>query len=277
MTITTTWDETAPAATANISEGDDRIRELKTQVREVLAMDHVMSATASSTDTPSDGYHNKVTFCEQGSSPSMVANTIMMFSKETNSKSELFCDAYDWTNSEIQLTEDGNWIAGIKYEVRMFSGLTANIPTGWVICDGNNSTPNLTDKFVRSTVDTITTRAWTGEGAFGAGGSDSVTLAEENMPAHTHTCGSESAHTHSGTTGSSQDEVPTSGSGGIKGATYVASPNATYANDVYTQGHTHTFSTGGGSAHSHTIGSKGSGTAFDNMPAYVELAFIMKS
>lgn len=32
----------------------------------------------------------------------------------------------------------------------MWHGTIANIPTGWVICDGNNSTPNLLDKFVKS-------------------------------------------------------------------------------------------------------------------------------
>lgn len=30
----------------------------------------------------------------------------------------------------------------------MWSGSIASIPSGWVICDGNNSTPNLTNRFV---------------------------------------------------------------------------------------------------------------------------------
>lgn len=32
--------------------------------------------------------------------------------------------------------------------IQIWSGSIANIPTGWVLCDGNNSTPNLQDKFV---------------------------------------------------------------------------------------------------------------------------------
>lgn len=32
--------------------------------------------------------------------------------------------------------------------IMMFSGLQADIPSGWVICDGTNSTPDLRDKFV---------------------------------------------------------------------------------------------------------------------------------
>ena len=30
----------------------------------------------------------------------------------------------------------------------MWSGTEANIPSGFVLCDGNNGTPNLTDKFI---------------------------------------------------------------------------------------------------------------------------------
>ena len=30
----------------------------------------------------------------------------------------------------------------------MWSGATNNIPSGWVLCDGNNSTPNLQDRFI---------------------------------------------------------------------------------------------------------------------------------
>lgn len=32
--------------------------------------------------------------------------------------------------------------------VLIWSGSTATIPTGWFLCDGNNGTPNLTDKFI---------------------------------------------------------------------------------------------------------------------------------
>jgi len=35
--------------------------------------------------------------------------------------------------------------------IAMWHGASNAIPSGWVICDGNNSTPNLTDKFIKST------------------------------------------------------------------------------------------------------------------------------
>jgi hypothetical protein len=33
----------------------------------------------------------------------------------------------------------------------MWSGTLATIPTGWLLCDGTNSTPDLRDKFIRGT------------------------------------------------------------------------------------------------------------------------------
>ena len=64
-----------------------------------------------------------------------------------------------------------------------WSGTIATIPSGWVICDGTNSTPDLTDRFilhadadVGGTVTALTT-----------GGVSSVTLTTANIPAHTHT------------------------------------------------------------------------------------------
>ena len=55
------------------------------------------------------------------------------------------------------------------------------IPSGFVLCDGNNSTPNLSGRFVvgydasNSDYDVNDT-----------GGSESVTLTVNQIPAHTH-------------------------------------------------------------------------------------------
>tara|TARA_B110000438_G_scaffold184829_1_gene176540 strand:+ start:851 stop:2008 length:1158 start_codon:yes stop_codon:yes gene_type:complete len=66
----------------------------------------------------------------------------------------------------------------------MWSGTTANVPSGWAICDGNGNTsagqniPNLSDRFV------------VGQGAkFNRGeksGQSEVTLKLEHLPEHTH-------------------------------------------------------------------------------------------
>jgi hypothetical protein len=44
----------------------------------------------------------------------------------------------------------------------MWHGLLANIPSGWVLCDGNNSTPNLLDKFIVSVPNGATNPGTTG-------------------------------------------------------------------------------------------------------------------
>jgi len=61
-----------------------------------------------------------------------------------------------------------------------WAGLIANIPSGFVICDGNNGTPNLLSRFVRQ-VPTAATNPGT------TGGSDSVTLTTAQLASHYHT------------------------------------------------------------------------------------------
>ena len=62
--------------------------------------------------------------------------------------------------------------------IAMWSGAAGAIPSGWVICDGNNSTPNLTDKFIKST--------GTAGGTGGSATTGATTLTTAQMPAHTH-------------------------------------------------------------------------------------------
>lgn len=153
--------------------------------------------------------------------------------------------------------------------IGMWSGSLAAIPAGWAICDGTNSTPDLTDRFIVATGTTYT--------AIGAtGGQDSFTIAEANVPQHTHgpgtlagVTGSAGAHTHSYS--DLQGNVQTGRAG--------TSGNAvTSVTDV-------SRTTGSAGDHTHTVtlnsgvtGSYGSATptAIDNRPAYYALAFIMK-
>jgi len=46
--------------------------------------------------------------------------------------------------------------------IAMWHGTIANIPSGWVICDGNNSTPNLLAKFVEGVATAATNPGSTG-------------------------------------------------------------------------------------------------------------------
>ena len=63
--------------------------------------------------------------------------------------------------------------------ISMWHGAASAIPSGWVICDGNNSTPNLTDKFIKSAAAAGAT------GGSATTGAHTLSIAE--MPAHTHT------------------------------------------------------------------------------------------
>ena len=77
-----------------------------------------------------------------------------------------------------QLQGAGIFVSGM---IILWSGAADAIPTGFVLCDGNNSTPNLSGRFVvgydasNSDYDVDDT-----------GGSESVTLTVNQIPAHTH-------------------------------------------------------------------------------------------
>jgi hypothetical protein len=244
---TVAWDETSPAGSANRNEGDDRIRELKTQIREVINVDHDFPSTGNGSTR---GFHNKVTLSMQLSNPTPVASTIILYTKLVNTRPEIHY--IDEDSNVVQLTATGNWVAGIKYEVRMFSGLTANIPTGWVICDGTNDTPNLTSKFIRG-VSSIVSRP-----NGGTGGSDTHA---HTVNGHTHS----STHKHgiSVTTGNNSTVQGNIASGGTFGCAQDPHTHTIYAD---TQDQTITTS------------STAPGTdTISNIPAYVALAFIMKT
>jgi hypothetical protein len=167
--------------------------------------------------------------------------------------------------------------------ILVWSGAVGAIPSGFLICDGTNGTPDLRDRFV-----------------IGAGLSYSVGQtggsADAIVVSHTHpysgTTGGQSAdHSHSGTTGGqsvSHDHGP-----GVGGAFIVAgvgvggfvgggdAGNVAKTSPQNTD-HSHNFSTGGVSnGHTHdisgTTNSAGQSGTGANLPPYYALAFIMKS
>lgn len=141
--------------------------------------------------------------------------------------------------------------------ILMWSGQTSNIPDGWYLCDGNNGTPNLTDRFIipaDSTNENTTggsinpDAALTGHGTHSAAGG------------HTH-----GSHLHgNGTLGADSPATQNLG---------VGSGGITAADDL----HGHVIS---GSTASATPSSDGSHThdAHDAHPVYryYRLCYIMK-
>jgi hypothetical protein len=178
----------------------------------------------------------------------------------------------------------------------MWSGSTSNVPSGWLLCNGTNGTPNLMDRFIVGAGSTYTT----GGTGNGIGGSNTVTLSVGNLPSHTHTVPDHTHtvpnHTHS--TPDHTHSITDPGHNHTLGAyNYGVSVagGGTYGN--YTQvGDTGSRTTGitinngggGTSGGSGTLTSGGSGTltsgggsgtaaAITIIPLYYALCYIMKS
>ncbi len=58
---TVSWSESTPAGSDDVSAGDNRIRELKTQVREIINVDHDFPSSGQAAD---NGQHKQVTLQE---------------------------------------------------------------------------------------------------------------------------------------------------------------------------------------------------------------------
>ena len=98
-----TWNptyEATPGSGALASEGDDRIRDLKADIRERTEVDHSWDGDVD------DGEHKKVSFTEPLSSdPTNAANKGHLYTKDVTAKAELFWQDED--GNAVQLTAAG--------------------------------------------------------------------------------------------------------------------------------------------------------------------------
>ena len=139
----------------------------------------------------------------------------------------------------------------------LWSGAANAIPSGFVLCDGNNSTPNLTDRFV------VGAGAAYGVGA--SGGSSTVTLSLAQTPSHTHTASvSDPGHQHNTSVtgaalfpGFGNITIGYGGPGGYP-ATVFSMSNANTGISV-------------------SNNSQGGGQSHENRPPYYALCYIMKT
>ena len=121
----------------------------------------------------------------------------------------------------------------------LWSGASNAIPSGYVLCDGNNNTPNLQDRFVVGAGNTYAVDA--------TGGSKDATLVS-----HTHNL----LYNHGAFGGSSGAVTPRSGNTPV-------TPGIS--------GRVSTVTTG------ISIQNAGSGQSHENRPPYYALCYIMKS
>ena len=139
----------------------------------------------------------------------------------------------------------------------LWSGASNAIPTGFVLCDGTNSTPDLRNRFVVGAGDTYAVGA--------TGGADSVTLTTSQIPSHNHSATSTSTVTDPGHSHTYSGTGPSGGSG-------VSSRHAQPATET-----TNSAYTGISVSTSTSIGNTGGGNSHENRPPYYALCYIMKT
>jgi microcystin-dependent protein len=145
-------------------------------------------------------------------------------------------------------------------EVVMFSGSLSDIPSGWLLCDGSNGTPDLTDRFVKGDATPYSA-------SYATGGQDSYSLSEDQLPSHTHSHGS---------VGSTGDHSHSANWRNNSGTNYdLLSRN--HKTNIGSPGNTTDSVYGGGHEHDTTVSAVGGSSTVDNRPAFYEVAFIMKS
>ena len=150
------------------------------------------------------------------------------------------------------IDSSGNASAFVTGMILLWYGDTSNIPGGWVLCDGNNSTPDLRDRFVIG--------AGNNFNAGSTGGSNSVTLSTSNLPSHRHFVVSNDLG------GQNRTKSNDSANNQVR--------KGTGAGNLY---ESYNLASTGSDAASGRSSAVGDGTAIDNKPAYHALCYIMKT
>jgi len=159
--------------------------------------------------------------------------------------------------------------------ILMWSGLIANIPSGYKLCDGTNGTPDLRGKFIIGAGGSYNPTA--------TGGAATVTLEIANLPSHTHTftgtANASGGHSHTITDpGHTHSVNERTGAAGADGG-YANSWTGRTSTSTSTQTTGITISSA--ASHTHdltgTNANTGSGTAVNILPPYFALAYIMRT
>lgn len=148
------------------------------------------------------------------------------------------------------------FVAGM---IMLWSGSSATIPSGWVLCDGTNSTPDLRNRFVVGATSTYAVGATGGStDAIVVSHTHTATVATTSLTG-TITNQYTAGNTNGGTTGVfSQSNYDVDGDGG------ESRPGRTINFD-------------GSHNHTATISTTGSSGTNANLPPYYALCYIMKA
>ena len=143
------------------------------------------------------------------------------------------------TVADARLTNTSLFVTGM---IMLWYGSVASIPSGWVLCDGNNNTPDLRNRFVIGA---------------GTGGNyspdDTGGSADATLVSHSHTINN---HTHSFSGSDSHSHT-------INNHTHSFSGSSSHSHGINDPGHTHTmnFNQGNIISSGGAFGLKDSGTA----------------
>lgn len=152
--------------------------------------------------------------------------------------------------------------AVVRGMIMMWSGAANNIPTGWALCDGRNSTPDLRDRFIVGAGNRYRENA--------RGGADTVQLNVNQIPSHGHSASVNPAGNHH-----HEMKFDTGGGGSFGGAARMAKTREGLQRNVLANYEAPTNS-GGNHSHSVSVRPAGGNQAHENRPPYYALSFIMK-
>ena len=139
--------------------------------------------------------------------------------------------SYNSSTGVMSISVPSSFVTGM---IIIWSGSSGSIPSGWVLCNGSNSTPDLRNRFVVGAGDSYSVDA--------TGGSNTVTLSSSHLPSHTHSFSGSASHSHT-----------------INNHTHSFSGSGSASHSHTINNHTHTYgtSTSNDGSHSHTTNTTG--------------------
>jgi len=219
-----------PASTDGLSQADDHLRLIKSTIKSTFA-----NIDAAVTATEDD------------------LNILTGAAAAGVSAAEL--QHVNGVTSAIQTQLDAASARMPSGAIILWSGAASAIPSGYVLCNGSSSTPDLRARFVIGAQGDSGNTYDVGD----TGGSATHTLTTAEMPSHTHTATStvtDPSHSHVLPYGDSGSEGDGWDGSGDSSTTNSATTGITVA--------TTNAATGGGGAH-------------ENRPPYYALCYIMKT
>jgi hypothetical protein len=140
--------------------------------------------------------------------------------------------------------------------ILLWSGSIASIPSGWVLCNGSNSTPDLRNRFVVGAGSTYAV------GATGGSANAIVVSHSHTYSGNTGTMSANNTHSHT------WDFLPMQGTSTGSGS-FAGGSGGSQSTNTVDINHTHSYSG--------TTSTQGDSATNANLPPYYALAYIMKS